>query len=104
VPPTTILGPRAPRRRLVGDRSISPSSVGVRTGDEPRRDRARVVFARAIERGEIPPDTEVEVALDLLYGPFYHRLLHGHAPLTDRFASAVVDHVAAAVSAARSTA
>ncbi len=36
---------------------------------EPRRDQARAVFRRAIERGEIPPDTKVEVALDLLYGP-----------------------------------
>jgi AcrR family transcriptional regulator len=65
---------------------------------QPRRDQARVIFARAIERGEIPADTDVEVALDLLYGPFYHRILHGHAKLTDRFARAVVDYVAAAVS------
>jgi len=46
---------------------------------EPRREQAREIFRRAIERGEIPADTEVEVALDLLYGPLYHRLLHGHA-------------------------
>ena len=62
---------------------------------QPRRDRARVIFARAIERGEIPPNTDIEVALDLLYGPIYHRMLHGHAPLTDRFARSVVDHVVA---------
>jgi AcrR family transcriptional regulator len=64
---------------------------------EPRRDPARVIFNRAIERGEIPADTDVEVALDLLYGPFYHRVLHGHAPLTDRFTRAIVDHVVTAV-------
>ena len=58
---------------------------------EPRRDQARAVFRRAIERGEIPPDTKVEVALDLLYGPLYHRLLHGHAPLNDRFTQDVID-------------
>jgi AcrR family transcriptional regulator len=58
---------------------------------EPRRDQARAIFRRAIERGEIPADTKVEVALDLLYGPLYHRLLHGHAPLTDRFTQDVVD-------------
>ena len=67
----------------------------------PRRDQARVIFGRAIERGEIPPDTDIEVALDLLYGPFYHRLLHGHARLTDSFTRAVVDHVVAGVSRAR---
>jgi AcrR family transcriptional regulator len=58
---------------------------------EPRREQARAVFRRAIERGEIPPDTKVEVALDVLYGPLYHRLLHGHAPLSDRFVRDVVD-------------
>ena len=57
---------------------------------QPRRDQARAIFARAIERGEIPPDTDVELALDLLYGPIYHRLLHGHAPLDERFARDVV--------------
>jgi AcrR family transcriptional regulator len=58
---------------------------------EPRRDQARTIFARAFERGEIDANTNVEVALDLLYGPLYHRLLHGHAPLNDRFARQVVD-------------
>jgi AcrR family transcriptional regulator len=57
----------------------------------PRRDLARAVLRRAIERGEIPAGTKVEVALDLLYGPLYHRLLHGHAPLNDRFVRDVVD-------------
>ena len=60
---------------------------------EPRRQQARDIFRRAIERGEIPPDTKVEVALDLLYGPLYHRLLHGHAPLNDRFVREVIDMV-----------
>ena len=60
---------------------------------EPRRQQAREIFRRAIERGEIPPDTKVEVALDLLYGPMYHRLLHGHAPLNDRFVREVIDMV-----------
>jgi len=60
---------------------------------EPRRQQAREIFRRAIERGEIPPDTKVEVALDLLYGPLYHRLLHGHAPLNDRFVREVIDLV-----------
>lgn len=58
---------------------------------EPRREQAREIFRRAIARGEIPPDTKLEVALDLLYGPIYHRLLHGHAPLNDRFVRDVID-------------
>jgi AcrR family transcriptional regulator len=58
---------------------------------EPRREQARAIFRRAIDRGEIPADTKIEVALDLLYGPVYHRLLHGHAPLNDRFVRDVID-------------
>jgi AcrR family transcriptional regulator len=57
---------------------------------EPRREQARVVLRRAIERGEIPAGTDIEVAVDLIYGPLWHRLLHGHAPLTDRFVQDVV--------------
>jgi AcrR family transcriptional regulator len=60
---------------------------------EPRRDQARAIFRRAIGRGEIPAGTKVEVALDLLYGPVYHRLLHGHAPLSDRFVRDLIDTV-----------
>lgn len=58
---------------------------------EPRRDQAHALFDRAIERGEIPPTTNVELALDLLYGPLYHRILYGHARLHERFAREVVD-------------
>jgi AcrR family transcriptional regulator len=57
---------------------------------EPRRDQARTLFRRAVERGEIPASTDIEVAVDLVYGPLWHRLLHGHAPLSDRFVQDVV--------------
>ena len=67
---------------------------------EPRREPARALFRRAIERGEIPAHSDVEVALDLLYGAIYHRLLHGHAPLTDRFVQAVVDSAIAGLAPA----
>ena len=39
----------------------------------PRRDKAAVLVHRAIERGELPVDTDVELALDLLAGPLYWR-------------------------------
>jgi AcrR family transcriptional regulator len=60
---------------------------------QPRRDAGREVFARAIKRGELRSGIDVEVALDLLYGPLYHRLLHAHAPFNARFARQVVDTV-----------
>lgn len=60
---------------------------------EPRRDHARVALSRAIARGEIPAGTKTEVVIDLLYGPLYHRLLHGHASLDDQFVDDVIDTV-----------
>jgi AcrR family transcriptional regulator len=64
---------------------------------EPRREAMRAAFERAAERGEVPADLEVEVAVDLIYGPLYHRLLHGHAPLSARFGQAVVDMALAGI-------
>lgn len=58
---------------------------------EPRRDEARALFGSAIERGEIPATTKIDIGLDLVFGAVYHRLLHGHAPLNDRFVRDVVD-------------
>ena len=66
----------------------------------PRRDATRPLLLRARDRGEIAADTDLDVVLDLLYGPIYHRLLHGHAPLTDRFIQQVIDAVIAAASSA----
>jgi AcrR family transcriptional regulator len=60
---------------------------------EPRREQARAIIRRAVERGEIAAGTKVEVVLDLLYGPLYHRLLHGHARLNDQFVGDVIDVV-----------
>lgn len=40
---------------------------------KPRRDSSRQMFERAIERGELPPDTDIELAQDLFIGPPYFR-------------------------------
>jgi AcrR family transcriptional regulator len=63
--------------------------------DGPRREQARAIFGRAIERGEAAAGTDVELALDLLYGPIYHRLFHGNAPLDEPFLRAVVESAVA---------
>lgn len=65
----------------------------VRRLAEPRRARARLVFVRAAERGEISGGIDCEVAMDLIYGPLYLRLLQGHAPLGDAFVRQVIDLV-----------
>jgi AcrR family transcriptional regulator len=70
----------------------------------PLRDHHHVMLERAVARGEIPASTNAEVALDLLFGPAYHRLLQTHLPLTDRFARDVVDVVVAGLVAPTRTA
>jgi AcrR family transcriptional regulator len=59
----------------------------------PRREIGRRIFRRAIQRGEIPADTDVDVALDLLYGALAHRKQHRHAPLDDDFVRKAIDVV-----------
>jgi AcrR family transcriptional regulator len=67
----------------------------------PVRAQHRVLLKRAVDRGEIPPTTDPEIALDLLFGSAYHRLLQSHLPLTDRFAKAVVDTIVSGLQASR---
>ena len=58
---------------------------------EPRREAARASIRAAIARGELGEQTDIELALDLFFGPFWNRLLHGHAPLDEHYACQVVD-------------
>ena len=46
-----------------------------------RRDAARVMWRRGVERGEVRKEVDSEVVLDLIYGPMIFRLLAGHGSL-----------------------
>jgi AcrR family transcriptional regulator len=63
----------------------------------PVRAHHRGMIDRAFARGELNPDTDSEVVLDMVYGAAYHRLLQSHLPLTDRFAQSVVEAATAGV-------
>jgi AcrR family transcriptional regulator len=65
---------------------------------EPVRQRHRQMVQRAIDRGELSSKANVDVLLDLLYGPAYHRLLQGHLPIDEPFVRRVVAAIMAAVS------
>lgn len=39
--------------------------------------------------GEISADTDIEILMDVLYGPIYMRLMVGHAPLDARFVNSL---------------
>ena len=60
----------------------------------PVREQHRTMVDRAIQRGEIPAATDVDVIMDLLYGAAYHRLLQGHLEVTPRFIKLVARMVA----------
>lgn len=55
----------------------------------PLRAQIRLILERAVARGELEPDLDLEAAIDLLQGPLYLRLLHTHAPLDRRFADTI---------------
>lgn len=57
-----------------------------------RRSEGRELLQRAIDDGELRKGLDLEVSLDLLYGPLFFRLLMGHAPLDAAFVSAVLRH------------
>src|SRR5947209_14032298 len=55
------------------------------------REEGRALLMRAIAEREVRRDIDLEVALDLIYAPFYFRLLIGHAPLSARDTDAILD-------------
>lgn len=59
----------------------------------PRRAVAADLIRRGMAEGEFRADLDVEVTLDLLFAPVYYRLLLGHEPMTDAFATATVEYV-----------
>jgi AcrR family transcriptional regulator len=69
------------------------ASVWVERFVTPVRAQHRLLFERAIGRGEIAPSVNIDVALDLMFGPAYLRLMQAHLALDDRFARSVVDTI-----------
>jgi AcrR family transcriptional regulator len=60
----------------------------------PVREQHRTMVDRAIQRSEVPVDTDVDVIMDLLYGAAYHRLLQRHLAITPQFIELVARMVA----------
>jgi AcrR family transcriptional regulator len=60
----------------------------------------RRVLERAIERGELRPDVDVDLVHELLFGPVYYRLLLSGGPLDKGLATRIVDAVLPAIRSA----
>jgi AcrR family transcriptional regulator len=58
-----------------------------------RRNAARVMWQRGVDRGEVRKEVDGEIVLDLIYGPMVFRLLAGHGSVSPRESEALVDAV-----------
>ena len=57
------------------------------------RTEGRALLEQAIKAREVRADTVIDIALDMLYGPIFYRLLTRHAPLDRQFADELLDGV-----------
>lgn len=64
-----------------------------------RRAATQTLLQQGIDRGELRPDLDLDLAIDSLYGPIWYRLLLQHAPLDQEFAIALIDQLIAGIKA-----
>jgi len=57
------------------------------------RDATRTLLERCIAEKAIATPEDIDVTLDLLFGPLFYRLLMGHAPITRGFVDQLLDTV-----------
>jgi AcrR family transcriptional regulator len=80
--------------RLVRESGQNPELVEVVQATlYARRRLYATMLNRAIARGELPPEVDQELLLDLLLGPLWFRLLLSGAPITPQAARSVVELV-----------
>lgn len=60
---------------------------------EPRRQAALRLLQRALQSGELPKETDIDVLADALWGPIFHRLLVSHMPIDRKFIEKLLDLV-----------
>jgi AcrR family transcriptional regulator len=69
----------------------------------PLRAQYSIMLDRGVLRGEIPPETDAGIVLDLVFGACYYRLLlqgqHRQRPLDEQFVNQLVNVIAAGVGA-----
>lgn len=57
------------------------------------RDATRILLERCIADRSIDEPEDMDVTLDLIFGPLFYRLLMGHAPITRTFVDRLVEQV-----------
>jgi AcrR family transcriptional regulator len=89
----TVAGPAL--LGLIAEAQINPETTADFLAEfaERRRSLTRLVLRRAIERGQLRSDTDVDLVIDALGGAITFRLLQRHAPIDGKFTDALIDLV-----------
>ena len=85
-------------------RDVLPHLIGVATHDanlqcslddymQTRRVPLRLILDRGFERGELSADTDLDVLIDVIIGPFIYRKLLTHSVIDNEFTDKVLDLV-----------
>jgi AcrR family transcriptional regulator len=69
-----------------------------------RREEGRQMLTAAVANGELRAELDVDVTLDLLYGPIFFRILVGHAPADEGFCQRLLDQLMGGVAVPRRSA
>ncbi len=93
--PPDVIGP------LLADCAADPElhAAFMATLFDPPRDAVRRTLIRAVDRGDLRRDLDLELAVDLLGSLVHHRVLFGHAPLTDRDVETAVETLLGGIAA-----
>ncbi len=70
---------------------------------EPRRSDAKGALRRCMEQGIFRRTIDLDVVVDALYGPIFHRLLTGHAAIGVPFIDAHVNFILDSISIVKTT-
>ena len=78
--------------QLVGESQFYPTArERIRTHQvNLRRAAVTKIWDRGVARGELDPNVDPAVALDLIFGPAMYRMATGHGGLTPHDADAIV--------------
>lgn len=90
---------------LLAEAQINPDTRGAFLAEfaDRRRTVTHDVLKRAVDRGEVRPDTDLDAVIDAIGGAVTFRLMQGHAPLTKKFTDTLIDLVLHGCSAKRRT-
>ena len=88
-------------RALVAVAQTDPDIAGALRDQwlAPRRAVTLDTLRSGVQRGEIRDGLDLEAVMDELFGPVYHRLFFGHAPLSDDLAATMVAYLMPGIAA-----